>query len=123
LSEWKKVCPDSSLEAFIFPNRDGGFMDADNFRKRVLAQLAKKLSLPKLSFQVIRRSIATLGQHKGSIKDIQGLLRHAKPSTTAEVYMQEIPESVRRTVDSIHKELLKRPGAERVPESAVSGDA
>jgi integrase len=112
LVEWKRVCPDNSPEAFIFPNRDGGFMDADNFRKRVLNQLAEKLDLPKLSFQVIRRTIATLGQHKGSVKDIQGLLRHAKPSTTAEVYMQEIPESVRRTVNSIHLELLKRPRSE-----------
>jgi hypothetical protein len=41
LSAWKKICPDSSPEVFIFPNRDGGFMDADNFRKRVLHQLAE----------------------------------------------------------------------------------
>ena len=32
-------------------------------------------------------------------------LRQAKTSTTTDVYMQDIPESVRRTVDSIHKDL------------------
>lgn len=115
LSAWKGICPDNSPDAFIFPNREGGFMDADNFRKRVLKQLADELNLPKLSFQVIRRSIATLAQHKGSIKDVQGLLRHSKPATTAEVYMQEIPESVQRTVDAIHTELRKRPGPAQAP--------
>lgn len=109
LVAWKKVCPDSSPEAFIFPNRDGGFMDADNFRKRVLYELATKLGLQKLNFQVIRRTIATLGQHKGSVKDIQGLLRHTRLSTSTDVYMQEIPETVRKTVDSIHQELRKAP--------------
>ncbi len=82
-------------------------MDADNFRKRVLHPIAVKLGLPKLTFQVIRRAVATLAQHKGSVKDVQGLLRHEKPTISAEVYMQEIPATVRKTVNSIHKELRK----------------
>ena len=98
-------------------------MDSNNYPNRVLHGLAQELELPKLTFQVIRRTIATLAQKKGTVKDIQGVLRHSRIATATDVYMQEIPESVRRTVDSIHKELLKRPGAERVPESAVSGDA
>ena len=87
-------------------------MDADNFRKRVLHPIAVKLGLPKVTFQVIRRAIATLAQHLGSVKDVQGLLRHKKPNLAPEVYMQEIPETVRRTVNAIHKELRKprRPG-------------
>jgi integrase len=123
LAAWKKICPDSSPEAFIFPNQDGGFMDADNFRKRVLHRIAVKLGLPKLTFQVIRRAVATLAQHLGSVKDVQGLLRHENPSLAAEVYMQEIPESVRRTVNSIHKELRKRrPGVGRKPRISASGE-
>ena len=94
-------------------------MDADNFRKRVLHPIAVKLGLPKVTFQVIRRAIATLAQHLGSVKDVQGLLRHEKPTLAAEVYMQEIPETVRRTVNSIHKELRKRrPGVGRKPRIA-----
>ena len=38
-------------------------------------------------------------QGKGSIKDIQAHLRHAQPN----VYMQAIPESVRRAVESLDK--------------------
>jgi hypothetical protein len=45
----------SSSDEFIFPNADGGFMDADNYRFRVLKPLAQDLGIPKLNFQVMRR--------------------------------------------------------------------
>jgi hypothetical protein len=48
----------------------GGFMDTGNYRKRVLHKLAHELELPKLTFQVIRRTIATLAQKKGTVKDV-----------------------------------------------------
>lgn len=97
--------PPSDPEAFIFPNRDGSFMDPNNYRKRVLHKLAKEVGLPKLTFQVIRRTIATLAKDKGHIKDIQGMMRHTRLATTAEVYMQSLESGVRSTVDSIHHEL------------------
>jgi integrase len=105
IAAWKGQSPDSSPEAFIFPNQDGGFLDTDNYRKRVLHKLARDLELPKLTFQVIRRTIATLAQKKGTVKDVQGVLRHSRTATTTDVYMQEIPASVQATVNSIHREL------------------
>ena len=102
---WKQECLDSSPEAFIFPDAEGGFMDTGNYRRRVLHKLAKDLELPKLTFQVIRRTIATLAQKKGTVKDVQGLLRHSRAATTTDVYMQEIPESVQATVNAINAEL------------------
>jgi hypothetical protein len=80
--------------------------------------------LPKLTFQVIRRTIATLAKDKGHVKDIQGVLRHSRVATTTDVYMQTMEEGVRSTVNSIHDELMgtgttgQRPagrGAERPP--------
>jgi hypothetical protein len=66
------------------------------------------LPLPKqLTFQVIRRTIATLAQKKGTIKDVQGVMRHSRTATTTDVYMQEIPESVQSTINSINSELRK----------------
>lgn len=106
---WKQECPDSSPEAFIFPDAEGGFMDTGNYRRRVLHKLAKDLELPKLTFQVIRRTIATLAQKKGTVKDVQGLLRHSRAATTTDVYMQEIPESVQATVNAINAELRAKP--------------
>jgi hypothetical protein len=95
----------------------GGFLDTDNYRKRVLHKLARRLKLPKLTFQVIRRTVATLAQKKGTVKDVQGVLRHSRTATTTDVYMQEIPEGVRGTIDSIHRELMKSPK----PNSGGSG--
>jgi integrase len=108
LLRWKQRCPDPTPEAFIFPNKDGDFIDTGNYRKRVLHKLAAELELPKLTFQVIRRTIATLAQKKGTVKDVQGVLRHSRTATTTDVYMQEIPKSVQATVDSINSELRKK---------------
>lgn len=92
-------------------------MDTDNFRKRVLHKLARDLKLPKLTFQVIRRTIATLAQKKGTMKDVQGLMRHSRTATTTDVYMQQIPDSVQSTVNSINLELRQTPA--RVHPKAV----
>jgi integrase len=109
---WKQECPDSSPDAFIFPNarkRNGaarnGFIRTDNYRTRVLQPLAKKLGLPKLNFQVLRRTVATLAQTKGGVKDVQGVLGHSKADTTVNVYMQPIEAGVRQTLDAIYAEL------------------
>src|SRR5271156_2017948 len=93
--ECKKASPKkASPDAFIFPNADGGFMDTDNYRFRVLKPLAEELGIPKLNFQILRRTMATQAQSMGSVKDIQAHLRHARPDTTAHEYMQALPESV-----------------------------
>jgi hypothetical protein len=44
-------------------------------------------------------------QHLGSVKHIQAHLRHARPNVTADVYMQEIPASVRAAVESLDQKL------------------
>lgn len=109
---WKQESKDSEPDDFIFPNRlrKGGFIDPQNYRRK-MRKLGEELGLPKLTFQVIRRTIATLGQKKGTPKDIQGVLRHSRLSTTTDVYMQEIPESVKATVAAINKELRLKPQA------------
>jgi integrase len=109
---WKQECPDGSQEAFIFPNarkRDGAkknsFIRTDNYRSQVLKKLAAELELPKLNFQVLRRTMATLAQTKGGVKDVQGVLGHSKADTTVNVYMQPIEASVKQTLDAISSEL------------------
>jgi integrase len=93
--------------AFIFPNTRGGFMDTGNYRNRVLNPLAEQLGFPKLNFQVMRRTMATQAQSMGSVKDIQAHLRHAKADTTANEYMQELPESVKQMVGLVYTMLMK----------------
>jgi integrase len=122
LQAWRLECEAKAREAFskgkrksasvlpddfMFENEEGGFLDTDNYRKRVLHKIARELRLPKLTFQVIRRTIATLAQKKGTIKDVQGVMRHSRTATTTDVYMQEIPASVQSTINSINLELRK----------------
>lgn len=61
---------------------------------------------PNSTSKVIRRTIATLGKIKGHVKDIQGMMRHSKASTTTDVYMQSLEQEVRSTINSIHSELV-----------------
>lgn len=58
-----------------FPNarkrkgaKKNGFIRTDNYRTRVLKKLAEKLTLPKLNFQVLRCTMATLAQTKVASK-------------------------------------------------------
>ncbi len=107
---WKSECKDSSSEAFIFPGRCAGrVMNADSYRKRVLHRLARDLGLPKLTFQVIRRTMATLAGKKGTVKEVQEFMRHEKAGTTTDRYMQQIPGTERVLVEALSAELRKKP--------------
>lgn len=107
LNLWKRQCPDASPEAFTFANADGGVIDTANYRSRILRPLAEELGIPKLNFQVLRRTMATRAQNLGSVKDIQSHLRHWRADTTANEYMQELPESVQQMVGSVYQMLTK----------------
>lgn len=65
-------------DVFIFRNENGDFLDSGNFQKRVVNQLVETLSLPKLTFQIVRRTIETLSHTKGHLKSILSLLMRAK---------------------------------------------
>jgi integrase len=124
--ETAKASPKGAVspDAFIFPNSRGGFMDTGNYRNRVLNPLAERLGLPKLNFQVMRRTMATQAQCMGSVKDIQAHLRHAKADTTANEYMQELPESVKKMVGSVYTMLMKggesRESLKHLPQKAAN---
>lgn len=113
---WRQECPNPAADGFIFPNsrkRNGatrnGFIRTDNYRARVLKPLAEELGLPKLNIQELRRTMATLAQTKGSVKDVQAILGHSKADTPVNVYMQSIEASVKQTQEAIYSELTARP--------------
>jgi hypothetical protein len=55
--------------------------------------------VPKVNFQVLRRTAATHVQGIGSAKDTQTMLRHTKPDTAQINYVQPVEDSVRSAVD------------------------
>jgi integrase len=108
----EQECPDSSAEAFIFPGAKGGFVVS--WTPAIAAGACctswrKTWNCRNRPFQVIRRTVATLAQKKGTAMDIQGLLRHSRAATTTDVYVQENPESVQVPVHAINAEPRVKP--------------
>jgi hypothetical protein len=77
----------------MFPNADGGFMDATNYRNRVLKP-------PRISW-VSEAELPGDPANLGSVKDIQSHPRHSRADTTANEYMQE-PESAQQMVGTVY---------------------
>ena len=73
-----------------------------NFLKWRIRPIARKVGIPDrlVTFQVMRRTLGTDMQHHGSLKDTQGMLRHASIRTTGDVYVQSIEQSVLQAVNS-----------------------
>jgi integrase len=95
IEAWRELCPDTSPEALMFPTygrvsrtgvRSGRNVprQAKNFLKWRIWPIAEKLGIPRklVSFQVMRRTLGTDLQHYGTMKDAQGILRHASIQTT-----------------------------------------
>ena len=60
---------------------------------------ARKLGIPWVNWQALRRSFATWLKLAGAdVKDAQALMRHSRASTTLDIYQQFVPESQRLVV-------------------------
>jgi integrase len=107
LAMWKESRLRTGPEDFVFEARyHGRPMDGRSYLRRFLGPLAKTLGIAGLTYQALRRTFATQVQRLGSVKDAQAQLRHAHASTTLGIYTQEIPESVRETVEALDRKLF-----------------
>jgi integrase len=114
---WKKVCTDTSPDSLMFPTYGAGVNKgkqvprrAKNFLNWRIHPIADRLKIPRtlITFQVMRRTLGTDLQEHGTMKDAQSVLRHASIKTTADVYMQQIPESVRAAINSRTRAVLAK---------------
>jgi integrase len=107
LAMWKASRPRTGPDDFVFESRyHGRPMDGRNYLRRFLKANAKEQGIEGLTFQSLRRTFATQVQKLGTVKDAQTQLRHADPTTTLGIYTQEIPESVRETVEKLDQRLF-----------------
>lgn len=115
IEAWRELCPDISPEALMFPTYGAGGRKgkqvprrAKNFLTWRIYPIADRLKIPRtlVTFQVMRRTLGTDLQKHGTMKDAQGALRHASIKTTADVYVQQIPESVRTAINSRTRAIL-----------------
>lgn len=95
-----------SPEGWLFPSQEKRGKETtpmcpDNWRKRVLQPAAKKLGF-HATLQMFRRGFATIAHDAGgTVKNIQRQLRHSKSSTTMDVYIQSVEESVKVTAENM----------------------
>lgn len=115
IETWQRKCSDTSAEALMFSTFGRGKRTgtrvpfrAKNFLKWRIYPITDKLKIPRklVTFQVMRRTLGTDLQKHGTMKDAQGILRHASIKVTAEVYMQQIPESARAAINSRTRAVL-----------------
>jgi len=93
----EKLDPD----AFVFPNSEGGLIHLGNYQKRTLNELAKLAGIPKLNFQVLRRSVATHAAEFGTAKTLAAVMRHKDTMTAQSHYVQTIDEAVVKMQDRL----------------------
>jgi integrase len=77
----------------------GSPMSDQNVLRRHIKPVARKLGIPGLNWQVLRRSYATwLVQSGADVKSVQGQMRHTDPKLAMQVYAQVVPASQRKAV-------------------------
>jgi len=135
LKRWLQLQGPAQPTEFLFPTRDDGPIPYHRYERDVIVPAAIRAGImsepdedrtkgdPKrdkataVNFQAFRRTCATWSQRTGaSVKDTQGILRHASPDQTLKAYMQEIPEGVRTTVEALDDMFVK---ASRPPKKSV----
>jgi integrase len=116
IEHWRLHCTDASPDALMFPTFGRGERKGTavprwgkNFLAGRVRPIARKLGIPNrlITFQVMRRTLGTDMQTHGTLKDTQGILRHASIKTTGDVYVQPIEKSVLQAVNSRTTAVLK----------------
>ena len=107
LGDWMGSRPGTPGD-LLFPNRYGRAKDRQRELNRVLKPAARRAGLGKVTFQMLRRTFSTLAQTVGGVKDIQAQMRHARPDTTAAIYMQTLPAQQKLAV-GIFEEMILGP--------------
>jgi integrase len=104
---WRKQHESAAPDDLIFPSEKGTPMRPENWLRRNVKPVATMLGITcPVNFQVLRRTFATNAQGHGNPKDVQTHLRHTSITTTMDEYTQSVPESVKKLVNAVAKDVL-----------------
>jgi integrase len=82
--------------------KTGAAMRDNNILSRHIKPAGRILGMPWLNWRCLRTSHATWLKLAGAdVKDAQAQMRHARASTTMDIYQQFVPESQRKVVDRL----------------------
>src|SRR5208337_4564917 len=93
-----------------FPKQDRRVHGRKQLPKAGSAQAGARTGIAQIDLSSDPAHDCHAGAKEGPVKDVQGLLRHSRAATTTDVYMQEIPERVQATINTIHAEHQKEAG-------------
>ncbi len=87
-------------EDLVFQSvKDGKPMRDNNILKRFIKPAARVAGISRVNWRALRTSHATwLVQAGADPKSVQGQMRHARVSTTMDIYAQVVPEAQRRAL-------------------------
>ena len=113
LADYKITCRCAEPDDFIFRaehGKSGRPMDTHNYLRRVFKPACCALGVKGVTHQSLRRTCSTymLDIPQANLKDVQAHLRHSSAETTLQIYVQEIPESVRLTVEQMADRMFPR---------------
>lgn len=87
---------------YLFTNEKGGFIDLNNWRRRVFNNALKKAGLRKIRVHDLRHTYATLRIAKGdSILDTSNQLGHHSVKLTLDTYSHWLPGKSKAEVDEL----------------------
>ena len=91
-------------KGLVFQSRKGTPLNLDNFAKRTIRPVLKKLELEWYGFHAFRRGLATnLEQLRVAPKHIQAILRHADFQTSMDHHVKAVPESAKKAMESLEQ--------------------
>lgn len=87
---------------YVFTNSLGGFLDVNNWRRRVFAKALEKAKLRQIRIHDLRHTYATLRISKGdNIADVSNQLGHFSETFTMKIYCHWMPGKKKTEVDEL----------------------
>jgi integrase len=97
---------------WIFTNGNGGFVDVNNWRRRVFNKALKKAGLRRIRIHDLRHSYASLLIQSGeSLAYVRDQLGHHSIKVTVDIYGHLAPEGNKQAVDKLDDILPVHPAA------------
>ena len=92
----------------MFTDNVGGFINLNNWRKRIFWKALKKAGLRKIRIHDLRHSYATLRISKGdNIADVSNQLGHFSETFTMKIYYHWMPGKKKSEVDELDDQEFK----------------